>query len=450
MARRILLSILIFFLLIAALAHIFRPRSPSGLPLRTEKISRGDLLISISATGTIEPEEVIDVGAQVAGQIQSFGKDRDGKTVDYGSIVTKDMVLAMIDDSIYSAEAAKAEGEVKYAQATLRRAESDRLVAKAKFRQAERDWLRARGIGPSEALSQLSYDSYLGAYEIAKANLDVSEEAILQAKAGIHEAEAALLRAERNLGYCTITAPVDGIIIDRRVNIGQTVVASLNAPSLFLLAKDLRRMQVWVAVNEADISRIRPGQDATFTIDALPNETFTGKVGKIRLNASMTQNVVTYTVEVVTDNSHGRLLPYLTADVQFEINNRLGVLLVPNSALRWEPPIELINPLHRSEAGTNRPSLPLTRTSSSAPENQSTMEGQGTLWLLEESYVRPLHVQIGLTDGLVTEVSGEKLAENTVVVTGIESVRSEKQGPNNPFMPILPTPPGGAKGGTPR
>jgi HlyD family secretion protein len=168
----------------------------------------------------------------------------------------------------------------------------------------------------------------------------VGEAAILQAKAGLAQAEAVLRRAQRNLGYCTITSPVKGVIIDRRVNIGQTVVASLNAPSLFLIAKDLTRMQVWVAVNEADIGKIRPGQPVTFTVDAFQGETFRGEVGKIRLNASMTQNVVTYTVEIITDNASGRLLPYLTANVQFELSRASYVLMVPNAALRWTAAVD--------------------------------------------------------------------------------------------------------------
>src|SRR4029450_5132323 len=147
----------------------------------------------------------------------------------------------------------------------------------------------------------------------------------------VPQAEAVWDRPHKSLGYCTITAPVKGVIIDRRVNIGQTVVASLNAPSLFLIAKDLKRMQVWVSVNEADIGSIKAGQPVRFTGDAYPNRAFHGEVNKVRLNAAMTQNVVTYTVEVTTDNSSGRLLPYLTANVQFEINRRRKVLVAPNA-----------------------------------------------------------------------------------------------------------------------
>ena len=218
--------------------------------------------------------------------------------MDYGSVVEEGTVLARIDDSLYQADAAQAQAQVQSARASLLRAKADLEQMKAKLLQADRDWKRAKQIGPSEALAQASYDAYEAAYETAKANVAVGEAAILQAKAGVDHSEAALRRAQRNLGYCTIKSPVKGVIIDRRVNIGQTVVASLNAPSLFLIAKDLTRMQVWVAVNEADIGKIHPGQPVTFTVDAFPGETFQGEVGKVRLNASMTQNVVTYTVEI--------------------------------------------------------------------------------------------------------------------------------------------------------
>ena len=210
---------------------------------------------------------------------------------------------------------------------------------KAKLFQAERDWGRAKKLGPSDALSQADYDAAQSAYETAKANVAVGQAAIVQAKKTVDQSKAALKRAQENLNYCTIVSPVKGVIVDRRVNIGQTVVASLSAPSLFLIAKDLTRIQVWVSVNEADIGLIHAGQPATFTVDAFPGQVFTGEVGKVRLNATMTQNVVTYTVEVDTDNADGKLLPYLTANVKFVVGESKNVLLVPNAALRWSPKV---------------------------------------------------------------------------------------------------------------
>ena len=224
--------------------------------------------------------------------------------------------------------------------------------------------------------------------------------------------------AQINLGYCTIKSPVKGVIIDRRVNIGQTVVSSLSAPSLFLIAKDLKRIQVWVSVNEADIGSISPGQPVTFTVDAFPNQVFQGRVGKIRLNATMTQNVVTYTVEVNTNNDDGKLLPYLTANAQF-IDRPPGrrAAVVPNAALRWSPRPNQIAPEvrqagHASHAGSRR------RDSSGGSDGAGTAQTHGTLWVEQGNFVRPVHVNVGLTDGTVTEVEGSDLTEGLRVVVG--------------------------------
>ena len=421
---------------------------------RTATLKRGDLLVAISATGTVEPEEVIDVGAQIAGQIMSFGKDAAGRTVDYGSVVEEGTVLAKIDDSLYSADAAQAEAQVQAGRAAVQRAEADLSQLRAKLHQAERDWQRAQKIGPSEALAEASFDAYKSAYESAVANVAVGQAAILQARASLAQAEALLRRAQRNLGYTTIKSPVKGVIIDRRVNIGQTVVASLNAPSLFLIAKDLKRMQVWVAVNEADIGKIRPGQPVTFTVDAFPGETFRGEVGKVRLNASMTQNVVTYTVEVITDNSSGRLLPYLTANVQFELNRLTDVLLAPNAALRFKPTAEQVLPEVRdafASAAEGRTKVKEGPSAAPGPGGDGAATGgRSTLWLAAGEYVRPLAVKAGLSDGAMTEVSGEKLTEGLEVVTGVQLQAGAKAGTSNPFTPSFSRGGSSAGAGRPR
>jgi HlyD family secretion protein len=440
--KKAVIAITVLAAAAAVAGWYLNPRSQRTTAYRTVRVTRGNLLVAISATGTVEPEEVIDVGAQVAGQILSFGRDVDGKTVDYGSKVTEGTVLAKIDESLYAAEAAQAEAQVQAARANLQRTEADLQQLTARLHQADRDWQRAKKLGPSEALAEVSYDAYQAAYQIAVANLAIGKAAILQAGAGLTQAQAVLQRAQRNLGYCTITSPVSGVIIDRRVNIGQTVVASLNAPSLFLIAKDLTRMQVWVAVNEADVGKIQQGQPVTFTVDAFPGETFQGQVGKIRLNASMTQNVVTYTVEIVTDNSSGRLLPYLSANVQFELNRRRDVLLVPTAALRWEPSREQIAAQFRESlaaytaqngmSGISRPSFSKTdRTRVDATRG-------GILWTPDGQQVRPLQVRVGLTDGGLTEVEGEHLIEGLEIVAGQPDRAVERSNTTNPFAPRIP------------
>ena len=408
-----------------------RPGAPAG-DFATTQVTRGDVVARINATGTIEPEEVVDVGAQVAGQIVAFGKDVNGKAIDYGSVVKEGTILAQIDRSLYSSDVAQGRATLAQAKANAQRAQADLGQLKAKLDEAERDWQRAQELGPGDALAQTSYDAYKAGYESAKANLAVGEATLQQAKAAVVQSQAALDRSERNLGYCTIISPVKGVIIDRRVNIGQTVVSSLNAPSLFLIAKDLTRMQVWVPVNEADIGSIFQGQPTTFTVDAHPGQTFGGTVGKIRLNASMTQNVVTYTVEIDTDNSKGILLPYMTANVEFEVARRSNVLVVANNALRFSPTPQEIAPANRGTTLT-----PAEHQSGAGGEAGSGPRGRpGILWVRAEDGLRPVSVTTGLTDGRRTEVNGSAVTEGLVVVTG------ESAGPSapaeetaNPFTP---------------
>lgn len=421
--KKTLIAVIIVLALGSLVVWQLTRRQVKDTDYRTAELTRGGLLVSINATGTVEPEEVIDVGAQVAGRIISFGKDAKGKTVDYGSPVEAGTVLARIDDSLYAAEVAQAEAQLMANKAGLQKAKAD-------LTRTELDWQRAQKLGASEALAQSSYDAYHSAYQSAAAQVAVSE-------AAIRQAEAALARARRNLGYCTITSPVKGIIIDRRVNTGQTVVASLNAPSLFLLAKDLNRIQVWVAVNEADIGRIKPGMPVSFTVDAFPGKSFKGEVKKIRLNAAMNQNVVTYTVEITTNNADGRLLPYLTANVVFEIEQLDNVLQAPNAALRWSPPApdgEKKNGA-KKEGGKRKKEQP--------GENGKKT---GALWVLDENKKpRKIEVGIGASDGVNTMVEGPELKEGLTVITGIRQPEKKKGEGANPFTPKIS---GGAKSGS--
>jgi HlyD family secretion protein len=217
------------------------------------------------------------------------------------------------------------------------------------------------------------------------------------------------------------------------------VVSSLNAPSLFLIAKDLTRIQVWVSVNEADIGHIHPGQPVSFTVDAFPGRVFHGQVGKTRLNATMTQNVVTYTVEVTTDNLDGKLLPYLTANVKFDSGTRQNVLVVPNAALRWRPQPNQIAPEFRQTApdGSRKPG----RASQGESQSDGRSQTRGTIWVQQGQFVRPVQVSVGLTDNTVTEVQGENLAEGAEVVVGDqtqETAAAARTGAGaSPFTPQL-------------
>ncbi len=432
----------------AAAAWQLRPANGQAASFETAKVTRGDLLVTIAASGTLEPEEVVDIGAQISGRIVSFGKDAAGNPVDYGSAVTKDLVVAKIDDALYQADLEEAKAQVASAEAGVKRAEADLKQYEAKSFCAQRDWQRAEQLKrtAADAISQTEYDSYEAAHKTAAANVEVGKAAIRQAEASLAQAQNSRSRAQRNLDYCTITSPINGTVIDRRVSIGQTVASGLNTPSLFLIARDLRKMQVWVSVNEADIARVHPGQPVTFTVDALPDETFRGQVYRIRPNAAMTQNVVTFTVEISTDNTAGRLRPYLTANVRFEVVRRDNVLMVPAAALSFIPSVDQVAPEFRQG--------PLPGDAPSTQPASGKSASPGLLYVAQGRYVRPMPVMVGVTDGASTEVTGAELRADAEIVTGVQTgPAGAPQGDlTNPFTPKAPKnmkPPSGGGGPPP-
>jgi HlyD family secretion protein len=383
---------------------------------------------------------VIDVGTQVAGRIDRFGLDprcrgvlqslvaiglwprmeagtlllaglAPTKMIDYGSPVEQGTVLAQIDPALYLTAVAGA-------RADLEKAEADLLLKQAKLQQAEPEWRRAQELSTRKAISQADYDLARANYHTALADIEVARAAIKKGRASAQEAEI-------NLDYTTIRSPVKGVIVDRRVNVGQTVVASLNAPSLFLIAKDLKKLQVWASVNEADIGQIKPAQEVRFTVDAHPHEVFLGQVAQDqpRLNASMTQNVVTYTVVVNTDNSHLKLIPYLTANLQFVVSQKSSALLLSNAALRFRPVTHQVAPDAREE---------FIKSQRRRPGRDAEKEtNQRTVWVVDQGYVRPMRITIGLSDGTMTEVLAGDLQEGAQVVFA-EDNRQDSSG-GNPF-----------------
>ncbi len=415
---------------------------------RTSPLKRGDIAPTIPATGTLEPEELVDVGAQITGKILGFGPDPDhpGKTVDFCSKVHKDQLLATIDPTYYQAK-------VDQCKAALKKAEAELEQLKATCKQKKNEWERAKELKPMKAIAGSDYDAAEADYLVAQANIAVGQ-------AAVRQAEAALSMAEVDLDYTVIRSPVEGVVIDRRVNVGQTVTSGLNTPSIFLIAKDLRRMQIWVSVNEADIGRIFLGMPVGFTVATFPDETFHGEVTQIRYNAQMTQNVVTYFVIVTTENPELKLFPYMTATVSFEEKPRKDVLMVPNAALQWAPEDRWI------AAEVSRAGKPATPTEPTAtPQRSVEATGappateaakKGRVWVVEGDKVRPLEVVVGITDDVYTEISGPGVKEGLKVVIGESKGRkaSEEEGAEGDSQettnPFLPKPPKGFRRRPPR
>ena len=422
-------KLIILLLIIAALVILavwgYRSYSDTGekTVFRTDQLARAELMRTISATGTVEPEELVNVGAQVQGMIAKFGTDTAGKSVDYGSVIREGDILALIDDSLYSAELKSAEAEQLQAKAAIQSAAANIQQSEAKCKLALQEWERAQQLYPTNAIAKTTYDTAKADYDAAVADLAVQKASLAQAEAALAAANAAQERAARNLGFCTIKSPVDGVIIDRRVSIGQTVVSSMSAPSLFLIAKDLKRMQIWVSVNEADVGMIKVGQPVIFSVDAFQGREFKGEVQKIRLNATMSQNVVTYVVEVGTDNSDGTLLPYLTANVKFILDQRNSAFAVPNAALRFKPDVSDLKPEYQYALTEELP------------------KGERFIWTAENEVLKPLKVRTGLNTGTETEIIGDSLAEGLVYVTGKETVKVIDNAGTNSSSPFLPTPP---------
>ena len=379
----------------------------------------------VQATGTLEPRELVDVGAQVTGEIKEFGLDVDGRPVDYGSEVKAGQLLARIDDTIVEldikraeAQVAQAEAQIQSSDASVAQAKASISQAKANKNKADRDLSRAKKLGVGDALSQMSYDQYVNAAEIAAANLE-SATAQLQtahaqqasAAAQLQSARAQLESELRNRDYTRISTPVDGTIVVRQVNVGQTVVSSMNATTLFLVARDLSKMQIWASVNEADIAKVKPGQEVRYTVDALPNESFTGTVNKIRPNATMSSNVVTYIVEVDIENPDRKLLPYMSANANFIVKEVKDAMLVPDAAFDFRPEPEQID---ESARGRQR-----------GPRAEG--EARPTLvWRkVSDTTVVPVRVIKGDSDGtrtIVTLPDGEELKPGDELVTGVSVV----------------------------
>ncbi len=377
----------------------------------------------VSSTGTLQAVVTVLVGSQVSGTI-------DKLLADFNTKVKAGQVVAQLNQDKFKAS-------VDQARANLLAAESNLAKAKVSVVDSQRTLERNRELRKRELMAQSELDAAQTAYDAAMAQLEVN-------KAQTAQAQAALNQSTVDLNNTVIRSPVDGIVISRSVDVGQTVAASLQAPTLFTIANDLAKMEVHTNVDEADVGNVSEGQEVTFTVDAFPARRFRGRVHQVRNAPTVVQNVVTYDAVVRIDNKELLLKPGMTANVQFLVNRREDVLTIPNMAMRFKPPDQKdeAQELLRREQSRAAPTVGARRTSR-APGGAGGGGGQGgrriTIYVLSAGKAEPVEVQLGITDGSKTELKEGELKENDPVIIGMASAGTQGQtGVVNPFQPSQP------------
>lgn len=366
--------------LIAGLAFACTPKE-SGMAYETVAVERGTISNSVTATGTIEPITEVEVGTQVSGKITKL-------YADYNSIVKAGQLLAELD--------------TVELRATLDSRTASLESARVKYEYQKKNYVRIKGLFEKGMVSQTDYEDAEYQYQTSKTDYD--------------QAQSNMVQAETNLGYARIFSPIDGIVLSREVEVGQTVAASFETPTLFTLAQDLRKMQVVADVDEADIGQVVEGQKVSFTVDAYPDDVFEGSVTQVRLQATTESNVVTYEVVIDAPNPDVKLKPGLTANVTIFTMQKPDVLVVPAKALRFSPD----------------------------PAQKTPAAGPKRVFVDHNGFLTEMLVKTGVSDGIYTEVTGG-LAEGDSVAVGFKAVIAadgdeEVGGEQSPFMP---TPPGG-------
>lgn len=359
-------------------------KGKTGESYQTIVLAPGTLSTTVTATGTIEPINQVEVGAQVSGLISDI-------YVDFNSVVKEGQLLAQIDTSLMAAE--------------LRSSEANLQSAKTEYEYQEKNFARQRSLWEDKLISDTEY-------ELAKYNYD-------RARSSYDKSRADIVKARKNLGYTSIHSPIDGVVLSRAVEEGQTVASSFNTPELFTIANDLRKMRVIADVDEAEIGEVKEGQRALFTVDAFPDDTFEGSVTQVRINPTTESNVVTYEVVVDAPNPDLKLLPGLTANVTIYTLDKQNVLSVPVRALRFSP-------------------------QGAAPASASPSAAKH-LWVKSPDGIRQVAVTTGVSDGISTEIlSG--VSEGQEVIVAVRPRSEEPQdGPSGETNPFMPTPPGGKK-----
>jgi len=389
----------------------------------------------VTATGTINPVINVLVGSQVSGTIKAL-------YADFNSQVKEGQVIAQIDPAIFEAQVEQGRASVLNAQANLLNAQANLENAKANLTKADVAVLDAkRTLDRNQPLlekkiiaqatmdtAQTNYDTAVAQRDVAQAQVESAKSQIESFKAQVEQAKAGLRVTETNLRYTTIRSPVNGTVISRNVDVGQTVAASLQAPTLFTIAKNLAEMQVDSNVSEADVGRIAVGQEATFTVDAYPERIFRGKVSEIRNAPIIVQNVVTYDVVILVGNKDLKLKPGMTANVSVMIAHREGVLKIPNAALRFRPE----SAKKESEKGG-----PPQKASDRVKPAEGDQGRPGRVWVLSpEGKPTSVPITFGITDGTFSEVIGGNLQEGAeVIIEGSSNKNAQSQTGTAPFMP---------------
>ncbi len=359
--------------------------SKESVIYETAVIERRDIASYVTAIGTVSAVTTVEVGTQVSGTIKEI-------YVDYNSAVKKGQMIALIDPTTFEAQVEQAKANLMQAKAALQK-------AKATFEDAQRNLNRQKMLWDRDLIARSDLDS-------AQTNYDLAVAGVSEAEANVYQAQAALKRAETDLGYTRIYSPVDGIVVSRDVDAGQTVAASFQTPTLFTIAQDLTKMQIETNVDEADIGEVKEGLSVTFTVDAYPDTVFSGIIKQVRIASSVVENVVTYPVIIDVANPDLMLKPGMTANVTIITDKKEDVLAVPSAALRYRPSDYLGN----------------------------TLRGR-VIWVLENGKPSPKEVKVGITDGAYVEILQGDLSEGQLVVIG-EEANSAKKSKANRRMPF--------------
>ncbi len=388
---------------VAALLYFFilKKEEAPGL-IKKAVVEKGDIRNEISATGTINPISTIAVGTQVSGIISKI-------YVSYNDKVRKGQVIAEIDKTALLA--------------SLKEVEASQYRSKVQMEQAQKEYDRNKVLLKEQAITQVEYDQAYYAYLAAEANYN----------SAVYQAD----KARTNLQFATIIAPIDGVILSRDINVGQTVAASFNTPTLFTIAQDLTRMEIQANVDEADIGQVKTGQHVHFTVDAFPDDNFTGTVQEIRLQPVTTSNVVTYTVIIDVSNIGQKLMPGMTANVNIVVLESKQVLKVPVAAVKFTPPAELLPPKpERENKGQRQERM---RSGESSGQTRSTQLQPGMerfIWLVRNDSLYPAKIRTGISDGSQIEISGDNIhAGDSIAIAYIANAQPEANETTNPFTP---------------